>query len=519
MSKVRRIKINGTPNRMGLIFLVLSAIADYGINIITMESDPYICCKIEWDDTFSEEDFTTFMKSRVPEIESISYIDLMEYERIEAELYTLLNSIDDAIIKTDPKGKITSCNRTGQMLLEKNKGKCTNITQIIGEGFLSSTSKMEPCSIEFIHKTHGKEKAYLANINPIKNEENTVTSYFLIIKEMSDIRNLINTIMRPSMITFDNILGESITMKNTINLAKSISKSDASVMLRGESGTGKELFARAIHMESLRAKGPFVAVNCASIPEALIESEFFGYEKGSFTGANASGKQGYFELASGGTLLLDEIGELATHLQAKILRAIQEHKIRRIGGKHEIDIDVRIISATHRDLEKMIEEKGFREDLYYRLNIIPIFIPPLRDREGDVERMIYYFIEDSCKKNGKSQKTITNAAVRKMLSFNWPGNVRELNNVIERAVCIAEEEISEEDIILDYRQNVKQDARNTAIAEETYPIDLPAKINEIENTYIIKAMEDFNSYRKAATNLNLSHTTIINKLKKIEENM
>ncbi len=515
MSDIRRIKINGTPNRMGLIFLVLKAISDYGINIVTMESDPYICCKIEWDDSLSETGFINFMKKRIPEIESISYIDLMEYERIEVELSTLLNNIDDAIIKADAKGHIISYNDKGRQLLKYKNRTIENLHDFLMENCPVLCDSIKPCSIEFIREYAGKEKGYFAYLNPIKNEQGIVTSYFVIIKEMANIRNLINTIMRPSMITFDNILGESTKIKKTINLAKSVAKSDTSVMIRGESGTGKELFARAIHMESLRANGPFVAVNCASVPETLIESEFFGYEKGSFTGANSSGKQGYFEQATGGTLFLDEIGELATHLQAKILRVLQEHKIRRIGGKHEIDVDVRVISATHRDLESMIEKKTFREDLYYRLNIIPIFIPPLREREGDIEKLTKFFIRDICRKNGKPTMTITKEAMDKLLHFRWPGNIRELNNVLERAIFVAENEIGESDIILDYRH---QFSDKTAPIESSYeecefPIDLPAVISEIEIKYIQKAINEFKSYRKAAQNLNISHTSIMNKLR------
>jgi len=515
LNDIRRIKINGTPNRMGLIFLVLKAIWDYGINIITMESDPYICVKLEWNDSMSEDDFLSFMKQRVPEIESISYIDLMEYERIEVELSTLLNNIDDAIIKADPNGYITSFNDKGKRMLYYKKENITDLKGLFKEACPALNNNTKHCSIEFIRENNGKEKGYLAELNPVKNEHEKVTSYFVIIKEMAGIRNLINTIMRPSMVTFNDILGESQEIKKTIDLAKSVSKSDASVMIRGESGTGKELFAKSIHMESLRADGPFVAVNCASIPEALIESEFFGYEKGSFTGANSSGKQGYFELATGGTLFLDEIGELAMHLQAKILRALQEHQIRRIGGTHEIDIDVRVISATHRNLEEMIKMKTFREDLYYRLNIIPIYIPPLRNRVGDIELMTKYFVNDLCMKNNKPTMNVTNDAMQRLVTFSWPGNVRELNNVLERAVFIANDVIDSNDIILDYRQflNETDNSNELDIGDENFPVDLPELLSSIEKEYIDRAMSKFKSSRRAASNLNISHTTVINKLK------
>ncbi|MEL7646473.1 MAG: sigma 54-interacting transcriptional regulator [Sedimentibacter sp.] len=513
IKEIRRIKINGTPNRMGLIYAVLRAIADYGINIVTMESDPYICCKLEWDSTMSEEDFCSFMKSRIPEIESISYIDLMEYERIEVELGTLINNINDCILKLDPSGHITSYNKKSEIFIKKRNAENGHINDIIPTSVLDLNVNIDPCSVEFIYNTGSKEKAFLANINPIKNEGNIVTSYFVIISEMSSIRNLINTIMRPSMITFDDILGESDEIKSAINISRSVAPALSSIMLRGESGTGKELFARAIHMASNRANGPFVAVNCASVPESLIESEFFGYDKGSFTGANTSGKQGYFELASGGTLFLDEIGELAPHLQSKILRAIQEKKIRRIGGNHEIDIDVRIISATHQDLERMIREKSFREDLYYRLNIIPIFIPPLRQREGDVAKLARYFIDDISKKHGKKVK-IADDAMKILLEYDWPGNVRELNNIIERAICISDGTITVKDLMLNNEAIRKVLKVESEIQKEDYPINLPAKLSEIEDSYIIKAFDSFGSYRKVAENLKISHTTVMNKLKK-----
>ncbi len=514
MKEIRRIKINGTPNRMGLIFAVLKAIAEYGINIITMESDPYICCKIEWDSSMSEDNFSNFMKKKIPEIESISYIDLMEYERIEVELETLLNNINDYILKLNPNGDITSCNIKSEIFIKKINGVNIHINEIIPKTILNLKNTIDSVSVEFMYKIGTKEKAFLANINPIKNEADVITSYIVIINEMSNIMHLINTIMRPSMVTFDDILGESKEMKNSINLAKSVAPTSSSVLIRGESGTGKELFARAIHMASKRSNAPFVAVNCASIPEALIESEFFGYEKGSFTGADTSGKQGYFELARGGTLFLDEIGELASHLQPKILRAIQEQKIRRIGGKHEIDVDVRIISATHRNLEKMIKEKSFREDLYYRLNIIPIYIPPLRKREGDILLFTHFFVEDISKKHGKENVKIEDDAMSALLKYDWPGNVRELNNIIERAICVSDGIIKMDDLMLD--KECTPDTASTQISkiEDDYPIDLPKKLLDIEEAYILKAFKSFGSYRKVAVNLNISHTTAMNKLKR-----
>ena len=303
-------------------------------------------------------------------------------------------------------------------------------------------------------------------------------------------------------------------MKQMYALAQKSASMDSAVMIYGASGTGKEVLANYIHSISTRQNEPFIPVNCAAIPTELMESEFFGYEKGSFTGASENGRMGLFEAASDGTLFLDEIGELAPHLQYKLLRALQERKIRRIGGKQEMDIDVRIISATNRSLEDMIEDNSFREDLYYRLNIIPIHIPPLRAREGDIERLTRFFVEDICKNNEREVLPVSEAAIQKLETYSWPGNIRELKNVLERAVFMSTHIITEQDILLDNNKTLtpqRQQVRNEANYE--YPVDLPAKLRDLEMKYIIDAVGHFGSYRKAARNLNISHTSLTNKYK------
>ncbi len=337
---------------------------------------------------------------------------------------------------------------------------------------------------------------------------------------MEEVRRLIQTISRPSMISFDDIIGESKPLKETISIAKSISKTEASIMILGESGTGKELFARAIHLNSNRANGPFVAVNCSAVPETLLESEFFGYDKGAFTGANKTGKQGLFELATGGSIFLDEIGDLPTHLQAKILRAIQEKCIRRIGGEKEIPIDVRIISATHRNLSKMVIEKTFREDLYYRLNVIPVNIPPLRERKEDILLLVRHFIKVLRENEGKSNIKITDNAINELKKYSWPGNVRELQNVIERALIFAEDTIDVEHLLINTKPT--HNLIESLIQNEddvNLPVKLPVLLEKIEYDYIIKAKEKFKSSREIAKALGISHTTVINRIKKYEKSM
>lgn len=243
-------------------------------------------------------------------------------------------------------------------------------------------------------------------------------------------------------------LGTSKALEGVINIADKACKTDASILLLGESGVGKEVFASYIHKNSPRAKKPFVAINMAAIPENLIESELFGFEKGAFTDA-AEAKAGQFELANGGTLFLDEIGEMPYSVQAKLLRAIQEKEVRRLGSAKSIKIDIRIVSATNANLSDKIKDGEFREDLYYRLNTIPIRIPPLRDRKDEIMQIADAMTEINCKKYGFDLKTFSQDAQEQLLTYNWPGNIRELISVVERAVILSEgQEITAEELFL-----------------------------------------------------------------------
>ena len=262
-----------------------------------------------------------------------------------------------------------------------------------------------------------------------------VSDRYRIINENRELREALQDRHR-----IEGIIGESGAMLEVLSIVRRVASSEATVLIRGESDTGKELIAKAIHFGSPRARGPLVKVNCAALPEALLESELFGHEKGAFTGALTS-RQGRFELANGGTIFLDEIGDLPLHLQAKLLRVLQEREFERVGSSRPVRVNVRIMAASHRPLEDLIKAGQLREDLYYRLNVVPIFIPPLRERRSDVALLIDHFLRQYAEKNGKTIRGLTPEGRDILLRYDYPGNVRELENIIERAVVLTRDDV------------------------------------------------------------------------------
>jgi len=277
----------------------------------------------------------------------------------------------------------------------------------------------------------------------------------------------------------ENLIGNSDRMQEVFEAVHRVAPTRATVLLRGESGTGKELIAKAIHYMSKRSKGPFIKFNCASIPEGLLESELFGHEKGAFTGAISS-RKGKFELADGGTIFLDEIGDLPLSLQPKILRVLQEKEFERVGGEKTIKVDVRIIAATSRDLERLVSQGKFREDLYYRLNVVPLFLPPLRERGEDIASLIEYFLGKFNKEHGRAI-TLDKSAMQVLLNYQWPGNVRELENTIERLVIM-----SDTDRVTAADLPVSLSVKNPR--PQGSSLSLLSSIEEIERSEIIEAL-------------------------------
>ena len=428
------------------------------------------------------------------------------------KLETLVDGMDKSVVSIDVDGRIDRYNlKFKKMFNIKDDITGKIIFDIFN--FIKIPDKYRKghsFSASFSYKGGGKSIKGIYNMSRIElNGE--IKGYVIDFTDKKEAIKNYNKMNKDRSIMIDNIIGESEPIKKvkkeTIMAAQSVS----TVLITGESGTGKELFARAIHNHSKRAEYPFIAVNCAAIPDNLLESELFGYEEGAFTGARKGGKLGMFEIAHKGSLFLDEIGDMSLHLQSKLLRVLQEKEVNKIGAKSNIEIDVRIIAATNKDLESMVKEGTFREDLYYRLNVIPIKLPSLSQRKGDIPLLIDYMIKEYSIKLEKSVEGIDEIALDRMQRYGWPGNVRELQNSIEYSVNMAQGNKITVDVlpksILEYEEKFEED--------ETSAIET---LEELEKREIQKALKRYGVYKKdkelAAKALGISRATLYRKIEK-----
>lgn len=357
---------------------------------------------------------------------------------IREQLLSIMDSIDDGIMALDEKGYIVYQNSYIERIISllSNNAENPNILDLLPQEYIIDLVKN---GIQFRNTELNINNSQiilqtLVSGKPIKLKNRSIGA-ILTFKKMIDVFNVVNDMSLSNLNTsFDDLIGESQQIKAIKNKAKKIANSQSTILILGESGTGKEILARAIHESSTRKSRPFIAINCSAIPDTLLESELFGYEEGAFTGSKRGGKLGKFQLAEGGTIFLDEIGEMPIHLQPKLLRVLQEKTIEKVGGQKSLLIDVRIIAATNANLEEKVESGQFREDLFYRLNVIPISIPPLRERQGDTKILITHFLNLYNLKLQKSIKGFSSEVENILLNHYWKGNVRELQNVIEYAV-------------------------------------------------------------------------------------
>jgi len=328
------------------------------------------------------------------------------------------------------------------------------------------------------------------------------------------LNNKVIPIKVPSQEIFQNIIGRGPAMQKIFRIVEKVAESDTTIMLNGETGTGKGLIARAIHLASGRRDKPFVQINCGATPEGLLESEFFGYRRGAFTGATAD-KPGKFEMAKGGTIFLDEIGDMSADLQVKVLRVLEEGEFERVGGNETIKTDARFIAATHRDLEEEVQKRNFREDLFYRLYVIPIMLPTLKERKGDIPYLVTYFLEEFSQKKEEVPTKVSDEAMKILVNYSWPGNVRELRNLIERLVVLNEgEAIFPEDLPEKLRTEGGQQTR-PKVPVDSEGISFNTAVSEFEKALIIGALEKTNWVKnKAAKLLKIKRTTLVEKIKR-----
>lgn len=369
-----------------------------------------------------------------------------ELSVINNRLTNIFNTMSDGVIMIDDNGVISELNPVAKKILGFGLNKFEAKQGIQIESIFGAQSSLirkiitnkESCAdVEIMLDTNSGLNQYLATGEPVTDEQGVVTGGVIILRPIKKIQSLVNRFIgHYGTLQFSDIIGESKAILEAVRIASLAATCISSVLLQGESGTGKEIFAQAIHNRSDRSAEPFIAVNCGAIPRELIGSELFGYEEGAFTGAKRGGKPGKFELACGGTLFLDEIGDMPLEQQVALLRVLQERKVNRIGSDKEIPVDVRVICATNKNLLKEVEKGTFRKDLYYRLNVISITIPPLRERSEDIVLLFNYFLE-RLDKHGRNFK-VSPAVTERILRYDWPGNVRELQNVVERIVSLTE---------------------------------------------------------------------------------
>lgn len=524
MNKSFRLEII-TKDRLGITVEILDKIYKREINLISLEVFfEKVCVKMDNMELKTKEILINELYE-IQDVISISETELLYYEQNERRLLAVIDSVDEGIIAIDKKFNINIFNSYCEELFNYQKEEVvgSDIRELIGEeSYIQAlvVSGKEYNNIELNLKNDRGEIHYLSTGRAIKDDNDNTIGAVASIKDVKKARQLAKIISTKEEGVFKDIIGNSNHLEKVKRIASTVASSESTVLLRGDSGTGKELFSKAIHNMSNRKNKNFVTINCAALPENLLESELFGYEKGSFTGAILSGKDGLFVEADGGTLFLDEIGELSVILQAKLLRVLQEGKIRKIGSNKEIQVDVRIIAATNKNLEEMIRDKEFREDLYYRLNVIPIYIPRLNERLEDIPLLVKFFIERLNKKMKRNIRGAQIEFINKLMEYKWPGNVRELQNVIERAMNLCEGDVlTNKELIFDFRNknNFELDIIHELNLEK--PEELKEIMERLEKEVLTKALSGYKSYRKAAIALGVSHTTIINKIKKYKIEM
>ncbi|WP_426350747.1 sigma-54 interaction domain-containing protein [Alloiococcus sp. CFN-8] len=458
--------------------------------------------------------------------------DLNIFENLQeanAQLDAIIESSFDGIYITDGNANTIKVNKAYETItgLKREEVLNHNMRDLVASHTISTSGSLrvleEKNSVTLFQEFKTGKKALISS-SPVFNENNEIIMVVTNVRDITEIYKLREEILHKEEETrklsatlrligsnneiYKNLIAVDYKTLNVLNMALKVSKVDTTVVLLGETGVGKEVFAEYIYKNSLRSNAPFIKVNCGAIPETLMESEFFGYEKGAFTGANKEGKIGLFEAADKGTIFLDEIGELPLNMQVKLLRVFQEQEIERIGSTKPTKINVRVIAATNRNLFEMTEARTFRLDLYYRLMVFPINIPPLRERPLDILPLAELFLENANKKY-RLNRSFSREALEVLESYTWPGNIRELKNIVERALLISNGDIITSNLLtINSVDNSSDNVANNAA------INLNSIIEKIELDYINRAYNKYKNVRAAAASLGMTPSTFVRKRQK-----
>lgn len=445
---------------------------------------------------------------------------LEEKNILSKQLEAIINTVNYGIVSINNEGKIVSFNQTAENLLGLKGSEAVGrlVAEVLPGSPLLKVLTTGKATIDKEIKYHNvpAKPQVLSNVYPI-NSGPKVVGAVESFRDFAEVHKLAYKLESNSMgYSFKNIIGNSPAMLRVKNRAKIVARNKSTILIEGESGTGKELFARAIHAASPESKAPFVAINCGAIPDTLLESELFGYEKGAFTGAKPGGKLGKFELADKGTLFLDEIGDMPLYLQVKILRVLQERVVQRLGSTKEVPINVRVISATNQNLVEKIEQGEFREDLYYRLNVIPLTVPPLRERKEDIQLLLKYFLGKYNRLLMKDIKGFSKDVLRLMLCYNWPGNVRELENAVEYAFNFTAGDYVEATYLPERIRNYR---RNTVEDINLHQSELQKQERQMERDKLVELLQYYGTSvkekDKVAAALGISRATLYRRLRRV----
>ena len=494
-------------DRVGIIADITSILGERAINILSMEVDA--CGEktfvyFETQPEHKEPIHILIQKLRsVPGLLDISPIKTLPQEKREKSLKVMLNSVSDGIVAIDDAGRILAVNRVAKRILGCTDpdivGKPVELLNLPDYLIKESLRGKQYKNIKRTSRTDAGMFHFFASGQPFKDSNDRIVGAVEVMKDMKEIKELAEAVSTPTQITFSDILGKSPSITSAVAFARQISRSNSVISIRGKSGTGKELFAKAIHHSS-GLSGLFLPINCAALPEHLLESELFGYEP---------------EKAKDGTIFLDEIAEMPLNSQAKLLRVLQERRVRRIGGTKEAPINARVITATSRNMEEMVNKGEFRDDLYYRINVLPIYLPALQERIEDISLLAEHFLFHLNYKLNKDSQPLSNDARKKLSGHSWPGNIRELRNVIERAAILADDSgIHSEHIMFSFEIGSRQETPIPSQLQESSTQSLKDIMQKYEKQIIRKALTRYPSIRQCARGLQLSHTALINKVRK-----